>query len=231
MSLTRMDVIQTLIDRKKARTYLEIGVEWGECFFPIRARRKIAVDPCFSFSVRRRVKWTVLNPHNVRARFYRCTSDRYFARPKPPFAYDLVFIDGLHTYQQSLADVIHSLENLGPDGVIVMHDCNPPNAEAAYPLDYLLNVVHPGSPRRPGDWCGDVWKTICYLRAFRKDLRACVLDCDFGLGIIVRGNAEDSLELKEADLAKMTYQDLDKNKKELLGLKEEGLIAEFLRGL
>ena len=78
---------------------------------------------------------------------------------------------------------------------------------------------------------GDVWKTIVHLRSQRRDLRAFVLDCDFGLGIITRGQPEDPLDISPADLQKMDYQDLEKNRQHWLNLKSEDYFHDFVRTL
>lgn len=46
---------------------------------------------------------------------------------------DVVLIDGLHTYEQSLKDVLNTLNYLTNNEIIVMHDCNPPHEPAATP--------------------------------------------------------------------------------------------------
>ena len=55
-----------------------------------------------------------------------------------------------------------------------------------------------------------------------------MLDCDFGLGIITRGEADNSLNLTEQDVAKLTYDDLSRNRKQLLNLTDETFFFEFL---
>ena len=45
--MNRVHVIQELIDRKKAATYLEIGFGYGDAFLNIKAPRKTVVDPKF----------------------------------------------------------------------------------------------------------------------------------------------------------------------------------------
>jgi hypothetical protein len=226
--MNRIDVIQKIIDRKRARTYLEIGVDGGTSFFPIRARQKIAVDPNFKFSKLRRIKWAFRNFHNVVAKYYELTSDSYFADAKPSYCLDIVFIDGQHTYQQSLKDVGNSLNHLNERGVIIMHDCSPPHKAAAYPADSIDHAASLNLPGWTGEWCGDVWKTICYLRSHRKDLKIFVLDCDCGLGIITKGEADSCLSLTEGDLDITTYDDLAKNRKHLLNLKDESFLFKFL---
>jgi len=226
------DVIQRLIDKTRARTYLEIGVHQGVSFMPIRIRHKIAVDPKFAITRKSRLKWLIMNFANVTAEFHEVTSDAYFARKKSSERFDVVFVDGLHTYEQSLRDVTNSLNNLNKSGVVVIHDCIPPHRAAAHPSQ--LSQKQAAELNIPGwtpEWCGDVWKTICYLRSQRNDLRVFVLDCDYGLGIVTRGKPDNRLNLSEEELNKMTVEDLLRDKTNLLNLKGESYLPEFLEGL
>ncbi len=229
--MNRTAVIQRIIDKTKAKTYLEIGVGKGTNFFPIRARHKIAVDPHFTFSKRRKIKWTLKNLYNVVAMYHESTSDSYFARNKSIDRLDVVFIDGLHTYEQSLRDVMNSLVNLNKTGVIVMHDSSPPNQAAARPEAPCNHATELGLPGWTGEWCGDVWKTICYLRSHRTDLRVFVLDCDYGLGIVTKGEADSCLNLSQMELNEMTYEDLVSDRRNLLNLKDESYLFEFLENI
>ncbi len=224
--MNRRDVIQSVIDRNGAQDYLEIGVHTGLCFLRIKARRKVAVDPDPKIPAPRRWRWAL---RNLDSRYFRMTSDDFFARSASPLRFDVVFIDGLHTYEQSRRDAENALSLLAEGGVVIMHDCNPPNAAAAQPALSPAQAGTLGLPDWTGEWCGDVWKTICSLRS-RKDLRAFVLDCDCGLGIITRGKPEDGLELTDADIEKMGYADLDQDRKRLLDLKPASFLQEFLDG-
>lgn len=226
--MKRRDVIQKIIDKKKARTYLEIGIGGGKNFLRIKARKKTAVDPNFTFSRRRRIEWTFRNLYNVGAKFYECTSDRYFASKKSTDRLDVIFIDGLHTYEQSLRDVINALNNLKETGVIIMHDCNPPDKASAQPGESFKHASELNPPGWNSGWCGDVWKTICYLRSQRKDLNVFVLDFDYGMGIVTRGKADSYLNLTQEELDKMTYDDLAKDRRNLLNLKDVSYLSEFL---
>lgn len=229
--MNRTDVIQRIIDKNKAKTYLEIGVADGTNFFPIRARQKIAVDPNFTFLKKHRIKWTLKNLYNVTAKYNESSSDSYFARKKSTDRLDVVFIDGLHTYEQSLKDVINSLINLNETGVIVIHDCNPPNQAAAHPAASWEHASELELPGWTGEWCGDVWKTICFLRSHRTDLKVFVLDCDCGLGIVTKGKPDISLNLSEDVLDNMTYADLVRDRRNLLNLKNESYLFEFLENI
>ena len=59
--MTRIDVIQSIVSRKKARNYLEIGFGNGDCFFSIKAPHKIAVDPKFFHSRKQKYKYYLRN--------------------------------------------------------------------------------------------------------------------------------------------------------------------------
>ncbi len=233
--MLRTDVIQKIIDHKKAQRYLEIGVNNGDNFFPIEVDQKIAVDPSFAFSPERQKEWENMNPYNAKAQYITATSDDFFAKAESIEKFDVVFIDGLHTYAQSLQDVLNSLDKLNDNGVIVMHDCKPPHVAAACPApslaaaEELQQSEKTKTPGWTGEWCGDVWKTICHLRSQRQDLRVFVLDCDYGLGIVMKGKPDNDLKLSLKALDTMTYDEVFNGDGSLLNLKNENYLFEFLQ--
>jgi hypothetical protein len=232
--MLRTDVIQKIIDKKKALSYLEIGVNNGDNFFPIEVAHKVAVDPSFAFSPERKIEWEAKNPCNATAEYITATSDDFFAKAGATSSFDVVFIDGLHTYEQSLQDVLNSVEKLNDNGVIVMHDCKPPHLGAACPAkslqeaEEMQNHEETKIPEWTGEWCGDVWKTICYLRSYRKDLQVFVLDCDYGLGIVVKGKSDSDFDLSKEALATLDYQEIIQGEYKFLNLKNENYLFEFL---
>ncbi|MFC1883807.1 class I SAM-dependent methyltransferase [Thermodesulfobacteriota bacterium] len=227
--MNRIEVIQKILDKKKEPAYLEIGVDLGNTFFPIKARQKIAVDPYFKFSKKEKKEWVRKNPYNKAAKYYKLTSDRYFAKTKKFCQIDVVFIDGYHSYQQALKDVDNSLSNLKENGVIVMHDCDPPNEATAYPAESFKHAASLNLPGWNGRWCGDVWKAVLYLRSNREDLKIFVLDCDYGIGIIKKGEPDNCLNLSEQDIDKMTYDEFSQNREKLLNLKGKIFLFKFLK--
>ena len=75
------------------------------------------------------------------------TSDEFFTNHRSHF--DLVFIDGLHTHEQSLRDVANALCSLsGSDSVIVMNDCIPSTREMQ-----IVPAVQTNGP----EMCGARW--------------------------------------------------------------------------
>lgn len=227
-TVNRTDVLQRIIDRQNTGTYLEIGVSDGDNFFSIRALQKIAVDPEFKVPKALRTQWMTRNTSNLTATYHEMSSDAFFEIIDPGCRFDLVFVDGLHTYAQSLRDVSHSLDHLIERGIVVLHDCNPPHAAAAHPADSLQRAAALDLPGWTGAWCGDVWKTICHLRSRRSDVRVFVLDCDYGLGIVMRGTPDNRLDVSPEKLKQMTYADLDGDRPRLLNLRPESYLSEFL---
>ena len=196
--------------------YLEIGIEDGDTFCQVHAETKIGVDPV---PVNTQIQEHLIG--NSRCEYFQHTSDEFFKTFTGDI--DVAFIDGLHTYEQSLADVENCLKFLNPGGFIVMHDCNPPNKAAARTWKILGS---PNTYKMKIPWCGDVWKTIVVLRC-REDLNVIVLDCDCGVGVITKGRPEDRLSFQPAAIGQMNYDVLHNNREFLLNLKPPQYLKEL----
>ena len=164
--MNRIDVINNLIKANDYKSYLEIGVQHGESFREVRCANKIGVDP---------------DPRS-RAPIVK-TSDQFFfkelqennaAETKP---FDIVFIDGLHTYEQCKKDIFNALAVIPSYGSIVVHDL--------LPTTQLMQEV----PRKKDarQWTGDVWRAWIHYRS-NKLLKMEVYDFDFGVGVIQFGS-------------------------------------------
>lgn len=219
--MNRSALLQAIADRLGAKTYLEIGVQSGDTFFPLRIPKKIAVDPRFAFSRFAKLNWIRWNWRNIRNEYRPLPSDAFFASERELLKgrkLDLVFVDGLHTYEQSLRDIRNSLRHLAEHGVVVVDDCNPQSEGAASPVKAATQVI----------WNGDVWKAIAFLRATEPRLRICTLDIVYGLGIVFQRAAETTLDCRPEEIASMTYGHFDKHRQELLNLKPAAHIPHLL---
>jgi len=168
---------------------------------------------------------------NQRQRFFEIPSDDFFSRHSQllePRGVDLAFIDGLHTYEQALRDALNCARYLRPGGVIVMHDCNPATAAIETPAPSFEAAEAMKVPSWDGLWCGDVWKAIVHMRALHPELDAFVLDCDFGVGIVVKSPTTSKLSYTEADIRRMSYRDLESRRAELLSLRSPDTFKTFL---
>lgn len=134
------EVLNRVIGCVGATSYLEIGVENGRTFAAIECARKHGVDPIRRFS---------LKGCDPGTEFFHGTSDEFFATVLPDVSFDVIFIDGLHTYSQSLSDLKHAFMHLrAGTGVILLDDVVPCNEAASRPVQEV-------SP-----WMGDVYKTV-----------------------------------------------------------------------
>ena len=210
--INRTRTAQDHIDRMKARTYLEIGVERGINFFQTKAPVKIAVDPRFKIPRR---------PENTDAvYFYEVPSDDFFKSDHKveleKYGVDVALVDGLHTYEQSLRDMVNCAKYLNDGGIIIVHDCYPKNEAASLP-DMQAAIKH---YTFNGAWNGDVYKAILWLRCNRKDLEVYTLNIDHGLGIIKKGKPQSMLKYTDEQIKSLTYQDfLEVGPETILNLK------------
>ena len=185
-----MRIINRLITKNNYMSYLEIGVgKPYKNFDRIRCRQKTAVDPYVKCKYRTK---------RLRKMLYAMTSDDFFKLIPKNKKFDLIFIDGLHTEEQSTRDINNSLLHLSEKGIIVAHD--------------VIDVANENCNN------SEVWKSIAFLRMTRKDLFVCVVDGDRGIGIIKRGR--QNLFEKE-DKSQLTYEFLQTHKKKLLNLYTE----------
>jgi hypothetical protein len=230
--MDRLDIVQSILDHRRGRNYLEIGVKKGKVFFKVKAKKKMAVDPVLKIKFKLKLKACFAYAYNCFNEYYEMTSDDFFARHAERLSrlkgLDVVFIDGLHTYLQSYQDVCNSLRFLRSEGVIVMHDCNPATMAQAAPAASREHAAAMNTSPPARNWSGDVWKTIVRLRAEHADLHVCVLDCDHGVGIISRGEPEGRLDLKEQDIIRMDYADLEKDRTRLLNIKDPHALMTVL---
>lgn len=226
--MNRTEVLQEFIARKKYSTYIEIGTYKGASFLPLKCLNKMAVDPYMHISWRRKLKWMIKNPYNVSNKYFELTSDEFFRKKSQKLEKmalpSLFFIDGLHTFKASLQDVLNSLKYTRKGGLIVMHDCYPPSLAAATPARSFKEAKEKSVKGWTGQWCGDVWKTIVYLKnLYPQTLDVVVLNTDFGLGIVKIKN-EDILdtEIEEVlfnEVNSMLYEDVLPIAIEVLNLK------------
>ena len=150
----------TLLKHRQMARYLEIGVFTGDTFRQIQAQHKIAVDPNFLFDPK--------TEEDQDSQYFEVTSDQYFQDHAPNEPFDLAFIDGLHTFEQCLRDLMNVLSVTHNESIIVIDDTVPsdifstlPSMEAAH----RFRQQH-GQSERPKAWHGDVFKVVFFIHQF-----------------------------------------------------------------
>ena len=166
--IDRSSVIQQVLNLFDQPSYLEIGVDYGQTFGALSAAHKTAVDPDFKF----------LPPDTTTdVEFHRVTSDEYFARFCPAGRrFDVVYIDGLHIFEQVLRDLLNAALRLTAGGVIIIDDILPASYQSAMPqineafqVRDQLALDHP-SLKNDNTWMGDVYKLAFFIETFMQQL-------------------------------------------------------------
>lgn len=133
----------------------------------------------------------------------RMSSDDFFNINKDKF--DCIFIDGLHTYEQVKRDIDNSLKSINENGVIIVHDCLP---------ESIFEQAVPRSKRR---FKGDSWKAIVEMRT-RKNIDTYTCVVDEGLGVILKRENYNLLNISVKDFKKLSFKDYYYNNKTYMNL-------------
>lgn len=164
----RTKLLNSLISDNNYKSYLEIGLDDGKNYDSILIENKVSVDPS-----------------DVRGGkpIFKLTSDEFFTINTSKF--DLIFIDGMHTFEVSFRDLLNSLNILNENGAIVLHD--------TFPKKYEYQTV----PATDPCWTGDVWKTILKARLEIKNISIHTYDVESGITIVKKlfnGNVNNDLK-------------------------------------
>mgnify|MGYP000892837640 FL=1 len=183
-NIYRWDLIQFLINKYKFQNYLEIGCDKDQSFSKIIIKNKVGVDPISGGTIR-------------------ASSNNFFIKNKNTF--DIIFIDGLHHYNQVLTDINNSLNILNNNGFILVHDCLP------------RTLAQQAVPRYRGSWQGDVWKAIVELRT-KENLDIITCKIDFGVAIIRKKKNQNLLKIDCVDFSKLKFKDYYYNHNKLMNI-------------
>jgi hypothetical protein len=141
-----------------ARSYLEIGVNRGRTFNRVDFERKVAVDPQFRFDVEAH--------RSEGVEFHAMTSDLYFTQHGRLQKFDVVFLDGLHTFQQTLRDFCNSLSCAHDRTVWLIDDVLPVDVYSAWPNPAEAVRYRKQAGGNGAAWHGDVYKVMCAIHDF-----------------------------------------------------------------
>lgn len=183
---SRIEIVKNIIKLKQYKSYLEIGTFKDDLFSNIVCEDKIGVDPVSGGNVRK-------------------TSDEFFADNTKKF--DLIFIDGLHHYDQVKKDILNSISILESNGIILMHDC--------MPRDYYYQAV----PRSQFNWNGDTWKAFLEIRSNDNYDSYCCY-ADEGIGVILKRPNKNKLNLNIEKFKNFNFNFYVENYQKFLNLIE-----------
>lgn len=186
MPITRATVVQRFLDLFDEPTYLEIGVNRGSTFHEVRAAKKVAVDPSFLFMESEREKSSAVEYHEI-------TSDEYFSvSAASDLSFDVIFIDGLHTFDQTLRDLLNAVLLIKRTGVIIVDDVIPNSYDASLADFSEIIKLRQNSDElgtlwvSDGSWMGDVYKVPFFVDAFMQQMSFATVSENHGQTVIWR---------------------------------------------
>lgn len=218
-------VVQRVLELFEDPSYLEIGVNRGTTFHFVQATQKVAVDPKAKFD------YEAAAAADPSATFHQTTSDNYFgsiATPEAPF--DVIFLDGLHTSQQTLRDLVNSISFLKPGGVIIIDDVFPSSYEAsqANPSEThaLYGIANYGIARG-GPWMGDVYRLVFFIESFFQQFSYCTVNNNHGMLIMWREPRQVVPARTLREVADKEYKDIILEKQSLRCASLEVILAKI----
>lgn len=149
--------INKLAEALRAERYLEVGVCKGPTFVNVGIKHKDAVDPKFLFdheSVRTR-----------HVRTFEITSDDFFIN-KADVLYDVIFLDGLHTFEQTFRDFCASISYAHRKTVWIIDDTMPNDVFSAHRDQNIAIQTRAAHGKNNFSWHGDVYKMVPTIHDF-----------------------------------------------------------------
>lgn len=161
--------------------YLEVGVDQGSTFWEVRAEWRVGVDPVIGVGFVRLVGCGISLLPVESDEYWKYHGD-YVRDGVVPLEYDVILIDGLHSYEQVCRDLIGGMGLLKGNGKILLHDVMPAVESEGMPVSEISEKKVDMSGR---EWCGDVWKVLFNLRDMGLDYYT--LGMRFGLTVVSTG--------------------------------------------
>ena len=173
--ISRNRIVQAVLNLFDEPAYLEIGVNKGMTFNALTAKTKVAVDPKFLFDTQ------AVSQEVPGTSFHETTSDDYFGNiATRDTAFDVIYLDGLHTAEQTIRDLINAISFLKPNGVIIIDDVFPSSYVASLPNRRETRLIRQASGDTAGAWMGDVYRLVFFVETFCQQFSYCTVNNNHG---------------------------------------------------
>lgn len=146
LSLNHIELIEYFVRLLKPKSFLELGVQFGEC-----TNKIIDLIPLYhgvDIEINSNIEYLIANKPNFR--FSNLSTNDFFLnvnKEEKKLDLDMVFIDAFHSHSQSYTDFLNVKDHVNQDGFIFFHDCYP----------FSIEDTH-------SSLCGDCYKTSDVIR-------------------------------------------------------------------
>lgn len=160
MSLPSIKRINRLAKSFEYKSFLEVGVSKGHTFFGVNMEEKTAVDPKFQFDIE------ALPDSHPHQKFFAIPSDQFFIQHNKA-DYDMIFLDGLHTFEQTLRDFCNAIMCSKKKSLILIDDTVPSDIYSAHPVSSkAVQLRKKETQSESNAWHGDVYKVVFAIAEF-----------------------------------------------------------------
>ncbi len=199
--VSRNQVVQSVLDLFEAPDYLEVGVNRGVTFKALKAATKVAVDPKFLFDFEAEASANI--------QFHETTSDDYFGHiATHDMAFDVIYLDGLHTSEQTIRDLLNAFAFLKHDGVIVIDDVFPSSYIASLPERQHTRVIRQATADPSGAWMGDVFRLVFFVETFCQQYSYATVNNNHGQLVLWREPRKSVPERTLRGVSEKDYKDM-----------------------
>ena len=156
---SRSDRLNKLASINRSSRYLEIGVSQGITFNAIEIDYRVAVDPKFQLD------WEKYA--NDKVVFLEVSSNEFFrSYAKKYESFDLIYLDGLHTFEQTFLDFCASLACGHSKTIWLIDDTCPGSYAQAQSSLKHCRQIQKFSGEKGNSWMGDVFKVVAAIHDF-----------------------------------------------------------------
>lgn len=223
---SRPSLVQACLDLFEAPRYLEIGLFRGVTFRGVAAAEKVGVDPDLSY--------LEFDPADAgpNVTIHGETSDVYFGQiADPAERFDVIFLDGLHSFEQTMRDLHNALAFTGEQGIIVVDDVYPSSFAAALPVYEQFRRVRNTLGIESGAWMGDVYRLLFFVQTFHPELTYRTVAEDLGQMVVWKKRRPAVEERTVEEVARMTYDDVVLSRHHLAARPWREVVAEAAAAL
>lgn len=208
--LSRFEVVQSFLDLFERPAFLEIAAFQSDTFDRVAAHIKVLIDESSVYEATNRIE----NSRKISV-FPFPSAHYFYAISDEQNKFDVIYIDGLHTFEQSLRDLLNSIARLNPNGVIIIDDIIPNSYVASLPDLALVNRLWTQMGMQDVSWMGDVFKLVFLIQSSFQQYSYATVQETRGQLVLWPGRrpASELVDRKIRRISRLEYSDVIEHEK------------------